>query len=360
MLLKIQILAIALLPAALARPACVYVADTIYSGAGGVAVANGTIDDTFAYTTASNGATVVQGVGRITVVSGVVPSTCFAPGTSHTMEYTMRRTGGLTGIVTYQRTWTIPASGGPYKVWQVESMTAATPVVAVAPSAITPCPPGQVLGTASPSGVVTSCIAGGAGGATGAPGATGVTGSTGPTGATGPTGSTGATGNGTVGTTGPTGPTGSTGATGATGSTGTNVGAIIATRTGVGQAINVPSLSTRYSGFFGPLESSSLETDAAGGNSPLPIARSAAAKNMCARVTLYQPQPASGSLILTLRVNAVSTALTLTIPASYAGGVICDTTHTVALSALDLVGAQWTNNATAQSAGVVAISLEVQ
>jgi lysophospholipase L1-like esterase len=218
---------------ALAQPICVYVADTIYSGAGGVAVTSGTIDDSFAYTTASNGATVVQGVGRITVTLGVVPSTCFVGGTTHTMIYTMRRTGGLTGTIAYTRYWTIPASGGPYKISQIEGTTAATPSTSVAPSQITPGTSGQCFITTAGVSAWGSCTGGsgsaGPTGATGPAGPTGSAGSNGAAGSTGPAGSAGA--NGSAGATGSTGPTGSagtngsngaTGAAGATGTAGTN------------------------------------------------------------------------------------------------------------------------------------------
>jgi collagen type VII alpha len=212
---------------ALAQPICVYVADTIYSGAGGVAVTSGTIDDNFAYTTASNGATVVQGVGRITVTLGVVPSACFVGGTTHTMIYTMRRTGGLTGTIAYTRYWTIPASGGPYKISQIEGTTAATPSTSVAPSQITPGTSGQCFITTAGVSAWGSC--------TGGSGSAGPTGATGPAGPTGSAGSNGAAGaNGSAGATGSTGPTGSAGtngsngATGAAGATGT-AGAVRAT-----------------------------------------------------------------------------------------------------------------------------------
>jgi hypothetical protein len=65
-------------------------------------------------------------------------------------------------------------------------------------------------------------------------------------------------------------------------------------------------------------------------------------------------QPASGSLVCTLRVNGADTALVVTIPAGSTAGNYQDTTHTVALSDLDRVGFKIVNNATGTSGTIAA------
>lgn len=70
-------------------------------------------------------------------------------------------------------------------------------------------------------------------------------------------------------------------------------------------------------------------------------------------------QPASGSLVCTLRVNNADTALVVTVPAGSAAGNYSDTTHTVALSAGDRVGWKIVNNATGTSAVIGATVVEM-
>lgn len=67
---------------------------------------------------------------------------------------------------------------------------------------------------------------------------------------------------------------------------------------------------------------------------------------------LGSPQPASGSLVCTLRVNNADSALTVTIPAGSVAGNYSDTTHTVALAAGDRVGWKIVNNATGNSGNI--------
>lgn len=66
-------------------------------------------------------------------------------------------------------------------------------------------------------------------------------------------------------------------------------------------------------------------------------------------LTSAAAQSSTGSLVLTLRKNGASTALAVTIPASGAAGTYSDTTHTVSVSAGDLLDIQITNNATSSS-----------
>lgn len=63
-------------------------------------------------------------------------------------------------------------------------------------------------------------------------------------------------------------------------------------------------------------------------------------------------QPASGSLVITLRFGGVSQAIQVTIPTSSPAGVYSDTAHTAPFSTGSLVNYQVTNNASAASAAI--------
>lgn len=79
-----------------------------------------------------------------------------------------------------------------------------------------------------------------------------------------------------------------------------------------------------------------------------------ALKNLYIRIG--STQPASGTLVCTLRINNADTALVITIPAGSLAGNYSDTTHTVALIAGDRVGFKIVNNATATS-GIIGASV---
>jgi hypothetical protein len=64
-------------------------------------------------------------------------------------------------------------------------------------------------------------------------------------------------------------------------------------------------------------------------------------------------QPATGSLICTVRKNSVDQALTLTIAAGSAAGVFTDLVNSVSVAQGDLVGMKFQNNATSVSANVL-------
>ena len=66
-------------------------------------------------------------------------------------------------------------------------------------------------------------------------------------------------------------------------------------------------------------------------------------------VNLVTAQPASGSLVLTVRVDGAGSALTITIAANAATGIYSDATHTVAVTAGQWVVVEGVNNATAES-----------
>lgn len=82
------------------------------------------------------------------------------------------------------------------------------------------------------------------------------------------------------------------------------------------------------------------------------------AKNLFLRTGATQP--ASGSLVVTLRKNGAATALTLTVNASQAAGPYADLTNSVALVAGDRITVEFDNNATlAVSATIQAITLSI-
>lgn len=78
-------------------------------------------------------------------------------------------------------------------------------------------------------------------------------------------------------------------------------------------------------------------------------------KNFC--MQLYTgTQPASGSLVATVRVNSANTAATVSLAASGSGGVtICDTTHTITIAANDLINILVKNNASAGSVPILGL-----
>lgn len=80
-------------------------------------------------------------------------------------------------------------------------------------------------------------------------------------------------------------------------------------------------------------------------------------------IYLGSAQPASGSLVVTLRKNGVATALTVTIPAGSPSAPYSDTAHYVSVVAGDVLSWQFVNNATGASGSIgsagVTIDLQV-
>jgi hypothetical protein len=76
-------------------------------------------------------------------------------------------------------------------------------------------------------------------------------------------------------------------------------------------------------------------------------------------VRIGTTQPASGSLVCTVFVNNVATALTITIAAGSVAGNYSDTTHTVAVSAGDRITFELKNNATGASATITPVVAEL-
>jgi hypothetical protein len=64
-------------------------------------------------------------------------------------------------------------------------------------------------------------------------------------------------------------------------------------------------------------------------------------------------QPATGSLVCTVRKNSVDQALTITIAAGSAAGVFSDLVNSVSVVAGDQMGMKFLNNATGTSAGIL-------
>jgi hypothetical protein len=70
-------------------------------------------------------------------------------------------------------------------------------------------------------------------------------------------------------------------------------------------------------------------------------------------------QPASGSLVITLRKNQVDTALAITIAAGSVAGTYSNTATSIAFSAADLSSVKVQNNAAANSTPVISLSIMV-
>lgn len=209
--------------AAQAQPVCTQIVQTIYQTGGARPVPmNGSITLSQGYTAQNGSFVVVQSQAPVEVVSGRL-SVCLSPA-SYEADYTVSPIAPLDATVQFTRYWTVPATGGPYKLTDI-------PAGAVGPIE------GQVFAPPAPQ-----TFAVGATGATGAMGATGPV-STVP----GPTGATGAASTvpGPVGATGPVstvpGPTGPVGVTGPTGLSGTGNAAYIAAVTSLTTLVVTPA-----------------------------------------------------------------------------------------------------------------------
>jgi hypothetical protein len=64
-------------------------------------------------------------------------------------------------------------------------------------------------------------------------------------------------------------------------------------------------------------------------------------------------QPATGSLVCTVRKNSVDQALTITIAAGSAAGVFSDLVNSVSVVVGDQMGMKFVNNATGTSAAIL-------
>lgn len=120
--------------------------------------------------------------------------------------------------------------------------------------------------------------------------------------------------------------------------------AILAINTGATVAASTTDYITFAGGSFGTTEA----------------ARQFAVPFGCTAQNLYVvtsgTQSSTGPLTVTLRKNAVSTAVAVVVAANAAGGTYSDLSHTAAFAAGDLMSVQVVNLATATSTIVVGIS----
>lgn len=70
-------------------------------------------------------------------------------------------------------------------------------------------------------------------------------------------------------------------------------------------------------------------------------------------------QPASGSIVITVRENGVDQALTLTVAANATANTFSDVTHSFAFDAGALISIKFVNNATGGSANIISWSAEI-
>jgi hypothetical protein len=109
--------------------------------------------------------------------------------------------------------------------------------------------------------------------------------------------------------------------------------------------------------FFSPIDSQTTGTNEAAKQVPMPIAGTI--KNFYVRMS--SAQPAGGSLVLTLRKNAVSQSVTVTFSNADGANVTkSDTVNSFTVAAGDLISIQAANANTANSGTVVSMSFTLQ
>lgn len=89
----------------------------------------------------------------------------------------------------------------------------------------------------------------------------------------------------------------------------------------------------------------------------LVITRAGKLRNLYIR--LSQAQPASGSLVFTVRKNGVNQSFTITVAAGASAATFSNTTDTIDVVAGDLISISVTNNATAASGAITAAGIEL-
>lgn len=114
---------------------------------------------------------------------------------------------------------------------------------------------------------------------------------------------------------------------------------------------NVVASQTRYFAFL------SLIQNTAENQRQIIVPYAVTFKNFFCFFGVGAGQPASGSLVLTIRKNGVDTAITITIPAGSSIGTYSDTTNSESFAAGDLISVKAVNNATIASGNITAISL---
>lgn len=153
--------------------------------------------------------------------------------------------------------------------------------------------------------------------------------------------------------------TGTTGAATYSSSTGVinvprydNAQRTLAMFTGGGSLVGVAANTT---GFFDPGTTTTSSTNEAA--RAIIVPRAGVLRNLYLRITTTQP--ASGTLVVTVRVNGANTALTFTIPVNATAAVFSNLVNTVNVNAGDIISVQVQNNAAGTSGAIGAISLEL-
>jgi hypothetical protein len=112
-------------------------------------------------------------------------------------------------------------------------------------------------------------------------------------------------------------------------------------------ATNIPASST----YFGCLFGGALSIVSADTLRRTPIATAGTLTKLYVQTS--SAQPATGSLVCTVRKNSTDQALTLTIAAGSAAGVFTDLVNSVTIAVGDLMGMKFQNNATTVSGNVL-------
>ena len=120
---------------------------------------------------------------------------------------------------------------------------------------------------------------------------------------------------------------------------------------GAGMGNITGASTTRYFAFL------SLTANAAENQRQIIVPYAVTFKNFFCFFGVGASQPATGSLVLTIRKNGVDTAITITIPAGTSSGTFSDTTNSESFAAGDLISVKGVNNALANSGNITAISL---
>jgi hypothetical protein len=113
----------------------------------------------------------------------------------------------------------------------------------------------------------------------------------------------------------------------------------------MGNVIGAATPVTRFFAFLG------LTANTAENQRQIPVPYAVTFKNFFCFFGVGASQPASGSLVLTIRKNGVDTAITITIPAGSSIGTYSDTTNSESFAAGDLISVKAVNNAISVASG---------
>ncbi len=149
--MRAVVLWLAAAAAAIAQVPCIQISQTLYvAGGSRPALMNGTITLSIGYTAQDGDFTVVQSEAPLTIAGGHL-STCQPAGASIEAHYSINPTPPLTKKIEYDRYWTMPASGGPYKL----SDTPAGADGPIEQQTFAPPFPATIVGPAGPAGSAT-------------------------------------------------------------------------------------------------------------------------------------------------------------------------------------------------------------